>query len=1750
MAVYYVDGVSGTDGAGVAGGTGTPWKTISYAIGRAAAGDTINVRTATYREEVTVPTTKPGLIIQADAGASPTIDGKYTPSLRGDQSYKTWTGATIGATSMPSATTQNKNIGGWPMASCQGSIVTLNANQVVFKGIAIRNVAGQAIGVLGNSIRVEDCLMDFMYSGAMELDGDNCLIKNCTIMRGSMKFFDPSRYLVDPVSKNPWCGNGPESVQTTVVVKGSGNIIDGCNICYNCAEGIALAKTGRNCIIRDCVVHDNMHWNLGINGHYNGRIERTISYYCPNVMRVWGKNKMPNCLTMGDEKDFSRSTGGPFIINCLFVGGDGAIVVGNGRTQETLNLCNNPPVPAGTDCWPRPFQFNGAYLGYCTFVSVPAAAGSPAVAGSTRVANFGVDAQYKHNTSVWENCVFWKHPDTSKLATSQTGWGTGCTFRNNIFSSAIAAPFSGTDSIVQSADVLKNPTAPLVATLDLWAANPPNPNSTTFNIANYEPMNSPGHVSPAIGGASNRSASPVNGLVRPEVTVDVRKAARTDLGGGRFFDIGAIESGGVVANSVTANFICSPQGGPPGVSVAFTDLSSVTGNAVVNKWTWNFGDGTTSSLQNPTHVYAVAGNYTPTLVVEDTVRGLSDDYTGPAIAVSADSVTANFTRTPGSGAAPLSVAFTDTSTDSGAATINKWTWNFGDGTTSSLQNPTHVYTDAGEFTPRLTVEDTVRGLSSTKTGVAIRVDNNAARIEPGFSRTPGHGVAPIAIQFNDESVQTGGAVANKWTWNFGDGGTSSLQNPSHTYTTPGTYIPSLTIEDTVRSVSETVYGYAIEVSAAGAINAAFTQSAYGGSAPLEVVFTNRSVAIGTIASSVWDFGDGNTTTVDADGDITHAYGVTGSYTPSLRVIDGNGVADSQVGDPITVAAPAGGKAFDVVRVPSAQSSTITFDLDGRTPSLILVWLCGAQRVDDPASDVDRAMISAGFAVSTNKQFVSSAISADGANPSRSQSTTVDGLTVYEGVDPGGVAVSGKIALVSVGPNTATFNIAAPIVIPNSYIVAAAFAGVVAAIGAEGVDDGDIIKPDNFTPDFYFQQSTEAPIITYGLPNALQPGFRFLAGLATRAAQYAYAFSDTNNVTPTQVKSALVSGQLFASVAVQGVKARVSDWSTGTLSVSGGTKAGTMTRAAVKLPTGSNHDLRLLQSPTATGAQAVNLGWAPDGLIIVASMHDTLETFDPAADGEGFAVCIASQSACHSVAISSKPGLAASNTHSHLDTQLRVYFGGNVVGLEAAVSLTPTGYSFDWTKVRPEGKYLFALAFRVHIPAITMPVAEFVASPLVSDSGIVKFTNLSTNATSFLWDFGDSTASIEISPEHEYLDSGVYTVSLTSTNNSGSDTETKEAYVTVRRDGVMSYAGLGPYVPVTTTNYTTNDLHDDPGDELLGRSESGLDMDVLYIDVDPNLAVVAAALAGVRSGKVAFYVDVANDRLVIKYPPGVTGPGGATERYLPLSAANITANFTQSSTGGDKPLAVNFTDTSTEEGGANIDEWAWNFGDDGTSSAQNPSHTYTNVGTYIPSLQVRDSVRNLIATKTGSPIVVTQGAIPPQTVTIQPAASGDDGREDGSQTVVISGASVSLTSALHLGGLRFPNVTVPAGATITAAKLQFFVVTNDSPGGLAIKAQTNVNAAAITTAAGNISARSLGPNSIVWSDTAIGLNAWKDSPDITAVVRDVFNRPDWVSGKTVFLVLDAASTTSFAFRTFDHSDGTLAPKLVITYTPAS
>jgi PKD repeat protein len=254
---------------------------------------------------------------------------------------------------------------------------------------------------------------------------------------------------------------------------------------------------------------------------------------------------------------------------------------------------------------------------------------------------------------------------------------------------------------------------------------------------------------------------------------------------------------------------------------------------------------------------------------------------------------ANFTASPSSGWAPLTVTFTDTSTISGVT--NRF-WDFGDGFTTNTVavDITHTYMSAGTCTVQMIVSSPDGTDTNTQPDL-IRITLPVAP-SAAFSVSPSSGWAPLAVNFTDTST---GSITNRY-WDFGDGTTTNTgaTNVAHVYTSGGTNTVTLIVSGPAGSSTNTQIS-AVTVTPPAPPSAGFTALPTSGFTPLTVTFTDTST--GSITNRYWDFGDGATTNTVSTS-ISHTYISAGTLTVQLIVSGPAGAATNTQTGLITVTA--------------------------------------------------------------------------------------------------------------------------------------------------------------------------------------------------------------------------------------------------------------------------------------------------------------------------------------------------------------------------------------------------------------------------------------------------------------------------------------------------------------------------------------------------------------------------------------------------------------------------------------------------------------------------------------------------------------------------------------------------------------------------------------------------------------------------------------------------------------------------------
>ncbi len=383
------------------------------------------------------------------------------------------------------------------------------------------------------------------------------------------------------------------------------------------------------------------------------------------------------------------------------------------------------------------------------------------------------------------------------------------------------------------------------------------------------------------------------------------------------------------------------------LTVRFTNQSS----GEITSYSWNFGDGSSSSQRDPVKTFNAPGLFNVTLTV--TGPGGTANVTRQINVQSPTAPIAAFSLNPGRGTAPLTVQFIDEST----GTITSRLWNFSDGSASSERNPVHTFVNPGLYNVFLTV--TGPGGSSTITR-QIPVDNPVpATLQPTTTQTPSETPSATALPilpsatlpptqtatsiptetasftpipthtatlaptltetptltptltntpvpqptalfdiqrleadpFTVQFLNRSSGVIDTTFWDFGDGQTSFEANPLHTYASPGAFTVTLTVNGPGGSNSIQAF-----VVIEAPMRASFTSAALPNN-PLAVQFTNTST--GNPIGFAWDFGDGQTST---EVNPMHVYSASGTYTVGLTAINASG-GTNYFSQQVTVQAP-------------------------------------------------------------------------------------------------------------------------------------------------------------------------------------------------------------------------------------------------------------------------------------------------------------------------------------------------------------------------------------------------------------------------------------------------------------------------------------------------------------------------------------------------------------------------------------------------------------------------------------------------------------------------------------------------------------------------------------------------------------------------------------------------------------------------------------------------------------------------------
>lgn len=362
---------------------------------------------------------------------------------------------------------------------------------------------------------------------------------------------------------------------------------------------------------------------------------------------------------------------------------------------------------------------------------------------------------------------------------------------------------------------------------------------------------------------------------------------------------GGESAGDVPPESPVAAFTLTPTEGAAPLKVEVDAGESNTRNGRITSYSWKFGDGAKSSGVTATHTYTTTGEYTIELTVTNDKGGTDQHKASVTVTEPKESSDpapenlppiAEFTATPASGPAPLTVVFDASMSHDPDGSITAYAWEFGDGLGDSGLMVSHLYGKPGNYTVTLTITDNDGATAQQTTTVIVSAtgQDNESPVAM-FSLSPEGGEAPLAVKFDATTSHDPDGTITNFDWEFGDGETGSGQVVNHMYEAAGEYTITLTVTDDKGVTSQHAKG--IDITAVREGNerptATFSLTPPEGEAPLTIVAdaTESTDPDGWITTFDWDFGDGGT----ANGvTANHTYLETGTYTITLVITDNQG----------------------------------------------------------------------------------------------------------------------------------------------------------------------------------------------------------------------------------------------------------------------------------------------------------------------------------------------------------------------------------------------------------------------------------------------------------------------------------------------------------------------------------------------------------------------------------------------------------------------------------------------------------------------------------------------------------------------------------------------------------------------------------------------------------------------------------------------------------------------------------------------
>lgn len=864
---------------------------------------------------------------------------------------------------------------------------------------------------------------------------------------------------------------------------------------------------------------------------------------------------------------------------------------------------------------------------------------------------------------------------------------------------------------------------------------------------------------------------------------------------------------GSVKNSwsqkITAN---DSTGCAPFLGILFTGIPGATG---IN---WDFGDGTSSNLLNPTHTFNNPGSYTVKFTA--IVSGTSVSQTIP-IKVFGKPTPKFTTPDPKKGCAPLLIHFTDQSTGGGGSAIKNWKWSFGDGGVDISNTPTPAYTYnlSGQFNVSLIVTDANGCDSSLVLTQYITASKKPTLVVTPATPTITACVPPLTVSFNGSGSSSNSSTGPALTyfWNFANGVTSTLASPpAVTYTAVGIFPVKFVATDNNSCADSIIKNVVI-----GKPHASFSVK---DTVCKTVAFANNS----TGGNSFWNFGDGSPGVSQQT--PTHTYTASGTYSVTLQVV-------------------AGACTDDTVR------KIFVEDVKAKFVS-VPTYVC-----DLPASI----------------NYINQSTNATSWN------WTFTPSVAYIAATPTTSVVQNPTILFS-NKDTNQYSIYKEQYVSVSLIATSAH-GCKDVVSIPNVDTINL-PTARFMPD-----KTQGCV-----PLTVQ--FSDSSISKEKIVNWQYIFGDgsvLSGSTPNPAHTYTAAGTYYAMLIIQNAKGCID------------------TSYKIKILVGN------LPHPDFSAAPLNVCPGVPVQFTDLTPLSDSVDTWHYSTDA--------------SFMMSGCPG------------------SGN----PAWSFIASTGPQNVTLTVGSKGCY--ASVTKSNYINVKGPLAQFKTATDCDSSRVYKFTGTLQDADSWTWNLGDGTIlsnSTAQTVTHTYSVSGNYTVTLTAVNNTSgcpASADTAIAYVRQVKAKFLSDTIFCSGTPISFNASASVDVNPEcmSGYYWLWGDGTGPG---IYSHPDTVHVFIPTG-----------YMNV---KLIVKDINGCRDTS-----VQKIRASGLTPKVTSTKPYGCLPLTVGFTDHSTSD--TTIASWSWNFGDGSTGTGPNISHTYTTAGTY--SFTATETVKSVLGCTSTSSILI-------------------------------------------------------------------------------------------------------------------------------------------------------------------------------------